>query len=96
MEDNVAGLRCVPIAGSENQQSDSQGFLLRSVVPESGCTSLFAIHLSLFPSPMSPIPIITLKALTISSRITSDLRVTSSTSSIVIQTFASRAVVLGS
>jgi hypothetical protein len=36
------------------------------------------------------------ESMTISSRITSDLRITSSTSSLVIQTFASRAVVLAS
>jgi hypothetical protein len=94
MEDDVQG--CVPLAGSENQTAGFAGFRIafrctwiRLYGPF--CDSFIIISIANVSNSNYYS-----ESMTINSRITSDLRGTSSTSSLVIQTFASRAVVLGS
>jgi hypothetical protein len=92
MEDNVAGLRSYCRIGKSTVRFAGFRIAFRCTwirLYEPFCDSFIIISIANISNYYS-------ESMTISSRITSDLRVSSSTSSLVIQTFASRAVVLGS
>jgi hypothetical protein len=87
---------CVPLAGSENQSARFAGFRIAFRCTwirlyEPFCDLFIIISIANVSNSNYYS-----ESMTISSRITADLRVTPSTSCLVIQTFASRAVVLGS